>query len=259
MVTDNTEQPVIPVEAPAAPEADGGDTASQEGAITDAPQAEVAPETSAEVAPAPDVTQASAPDATQLPGSEAVPPQQAPATPQYTPEQLAKMQQDAIQYEEVRQRAALQNQATQYRTQLEQQGYLPEQAEALASQYMQSQEQQTKLIKQAEQYGQHLQGKQLAAEHFVKQYNLTVADLEQLRRYDDPQSMDNAAKTISHNRQRDAELSTLKQSQVPSQQVDNSQGTPDVGSDEGSWLDRYNSGDRTVNAVSAARRAAGLQ
>ena len=39
MVTDNTEQPITSAEAPAATEADVGDTASQEGAITDAPLA----------------------------------------------------------------------------------------------------------------------------------------------------------------------------------------------------------------------------
>jgi len=124
---------------------------------------------------------------------------------------------------------------------------------------MQSEERQQELIQQAQRYGDHLQGKQQAAEKMAKMYKLGIDDLVELRRYDDPQSMENAAKTISHNRQRDAELSALKQSQVPPQQVDNSQGSPEVAADEGSWLDRYNSGDRTANAVAAARRAAGLQ
>jgi hypothetical protein len=182
-----------------------------------------------------------------------------PATPQYTPEQITKMQQDANQYAQVQQRAALQGQADTYKTQLESQGYLPEHAEQAANQYMQSQEQQMRLMQQAEQWGQHLQGKQIAAEHFAKKYNLTIDDLSALKVYDDQATMENAAKTISHNRQRDAELAALKQSRVPPQQVDNSQGSPEVAADEGSWLDRYNSGDRTANAVAAARRAAGLQ
>ena len=71
--------------------------------------------------------------------------------------------------------------------------------------------------------------------------------------------MENAAKTLSQNRQRDAELAALKQARVPPQNLDNSQGSPEVAADEGGWLDRYNAGDRSSNAVTAARKAAGLQ
>ena len=257
MVTENVEQPI--------PQPDSSpDTGTVEAEVT--PQAEATgeapqPETVAEAPAEPTQTEGQLP----LPstGPAPVEPQQpmppTPATPQYTPEQITKMQQDANQYAQVQQRAALQGQADTYKTQLESQGYLPEHAEQAANQYMQSQEQQMKLMQQAEQWGQHLQGKQIAAEHFAKKYNLSIDDLSALKVYDDQERMENAAKTISHNRQRDAELSALKQSRVPPQQVDNSQGSPEVAADEGSWLDRYNSGDRTANAVAAARRAAGLQ
>ena len=182
-----------------------------------------------------------------------------PQAPQYTPEQITKMQQDAVQYEQMQSKAALQNQTDMYKRQLEAQGFLPEQAEQAAGTYMQSQQQQQTLMQQAEAYGQHLQGKQLAAEQFVKKYNLGIDDLTALRAYEDPTSMENAAKTLSQNRQRDAELATLKQARVPPQNLDNSQGSPEVAADEGGWLDRYNAGDRSSNAVTAARKAAGLQ
>lgn len=178
--------------------------------------------------------------------------------PQYTPEQLAQMQRASAEYEQVRQRAALQKQAAEYKNQLEAQGYLPEQADQLSSQYMQSQEYQATLVQQAENYGRHIQEKQQAVEFFVNKYNLGIGDMGALRAYDDPKSMDDAAKAMSANRERDAELARLKQAQVPAQSFDNSQGNPQVAADEGSWLSRYNSGDRTAPALAAAKKAAGL-
>ena len=178
--------------------------------------------------------------------------------PQYTPEQLAQMQRASAEYEQVRQRAALQKQAAEYKNQLEAQGYLPEQADQLSSQYMQSQEYQATLVQQAENYGRHIQEKQMAVEFFVNKYNLGIGDMGALRAHDDPKSMEDAAKAMSANRERDAELARLKQAQVPAQSFDNSQGNPQVAADEGSWLSRYNSGDRTAPALAAAKKAAGL-
>ena len=98
----------------------------------------------------------------------------------------------------------------------------------------------------------------MAVEFFVNKYNLGIGDMGALRAYDDPKSMDDAAKAMSANRERDAELARLKQAQVPAQSFDNSQGNPQVAADEGSWLSRYNSGDRTAPALAAAKKAAGL-
>ena len=114
------------------------------------------------------------------------------------------------------------------------------------------------IIQQAEQYGQHLQGKQIAAEHFAKKYNLGIDDFASLRQYEDPQSMEQGAKKLAADRERDNELAKFKQAQVPAQSFDNSQGNPQVAANEGSWLDRYNSGDRSPQADAAAKRAAGL-
>jgi hypothetical protein len=202
-------------------------------------------------------------EAASMPPTSAPAPQEGqqappPPAPQYTPEQIAKMQQEAAQYEQIQVRAALQNQTDQYKRQLELQGYMPEQAEHAANTYMQSEQQRMDLMKQANEYGQHIQGRQLAAEFLAKKHNLGLGDLEVLRQYDDPQSMEKAAQTLSANRERDAELARLKQAQVPAQTFDNSQGNPQVAADEGGWLDRYNGGDRSPSAQAAARRAAGL-
>jgi hypothetical protein len=181
-----------------------------------------------------------------------------PLAPQYSPEQLQQMQQATVEYQKVQMRAALQTQADAYKQQLEGQGYLPEQAEQAAAEYMNSQERQATLMQQADAFGRHLQEKQMAVEHFVKKYGLGMEDMGALRRYEDPQSMDAAAKKMSVDRERDTELARLKQGQVPAQSFDNSQGNPQVAADEGGWLDRYNAGDRSSSAQAAARKAAGL-
>jgi len=216
----------------------------------------------------------SAPDQTaETEGLTQTPPGSAPAptptdtaaetaTPQssspYTPDQIAKMQQDAAQYEQVQMRATIQQQADNYKKQLEGQGFLPEHAEHAANYYVQSQQQQINLMQQADQYGQHLHGKQVAAEHFAKQYNLGINDLAILRQNDTPEVMEAVAKKMAADRERDDELAQFRQSKVPAQEFDNSQGNPQVAANEGSWLDRYNGGDRSPSAISAAKRAAGL-
>ena len=113
-------------------------------------------------------------------------------------------------------------------------------------------------MQQAEQYGQHLQGQMMTAVHLAKKFNLDMDDLSTLRTYNDPQSMEGAAKKLAEDRKRDTELAAFKQARVPSQALDNSQGSPEVAADEGGWLDRYNAGDRSSSAQAAARKAAGL-
>jgi len=205
---------------------------------------------------APEVPEAPQQEAPTEPIAET--PVQPQAQPQYTPEQVQQMQQQAAQYQEMEAKAALQNQTQSYKTQLENQGFLPEHAEQAASYYMQSQQQQLNLVQKADEYAQHVQGQMLVAELFVKKYNLGIDDLTTLRTYNDPQSMEEAAKKLSGDRERDTELTKLRQAQVPAQQFDNSQGEPSVAQNDASWLDRYNSGDRSPNSVAAARRATGL-
>ena len=222
------------------------ETSTEEAPQTETPAAPIAEQPPAtEQAPAPE----------QPPATESAP--QQPQT-QYSPEQIQRMQEEARQYQEVQTRAALQNQTDSYRQQLENQGFLPEHAQQAAEQYTQTQQQQQVLMQQADAYGQHLQGKTLASEHLVKKYKLGIDDLAELRQHEDPQSMESAAKKLAIDRERDDELSRLRQAQVPSQQFDNSQGEPSVASNDAGWLDRYNAGDRSPNAVSAARRATGL-
>jgi hypothetical protein len=199
--------------------------------------------------------------------STETPSEQPPPTPepvQETPKQelspaeVAALRKQAAEYEELRQKAVIQQETQQYQQQLENQGYTTEQAQQSTQQYMQSRKAQQDLMKKADDYGQHILGKVAAAEHFGEKYNLTMKDLTTLRQAETPDVMEEMAKKISEDRKVRDELAQLRAAQVPPQKFDNSQGEPSVAANDASWLDRYNAGDRSPNAVSAARRATGL-
>ena len=190
--------------------------------------------------------------------TDALPPQQAPPLQQPPPD-YEQLQQQASQYQQVQQRAAVQQEAQRYQQQLEAQGYLPDQATQLASQFMQSRQQTLDMIRQNEQQVQEVMGKQAAAEHFAKMYKLDFNDMATLRLSQDPQQMEQVAKKIADDRKVRDELAQLRKAQVPPQQFDNSQGAPEVAANDGSWLDRYNAGDRSSNAVSAAKKVLGIE
>ena len=201
------------------------------------------------------------PPQAQTPAEQVLSAPEPPAEPtvpqqQMSPEQLRQMQMDQQQYQQVQLQAQLQNEAQRYQQQLEQQGYLPDQAQSIARQHMQSRAAQMDQARQNEFNQQVLLGKQAASEHFAKQYNLTFEDMATLRMANSPEQMEQVAKKISADRERDAELARLKQQQVPPQQFDNSQGAPELASNDDAWLDRYiYNNDRSPNAVAAARRA----
>ena len=253
MVTENVDQ--LSFETTDSPVDTGvveADTSPQEA--VEAPQAEA--EGLVDTAQAPPVQ---APPA-QAPPEPAgiVPPASSAPPPQYTPEQIAQMQAASNQYAQVQQRAALQGQVDNYKQQLENAGYLPEHAEQSAATYMQGLQQHATVVQQAEEWGQEIQGRVVNAERFAKKYNLGIDDLGALRAYGDAVSVENAAKKMAADRERDSELARLKQAQVPAQSFDNSQGNPQVAADDGGWLDRYNGGDRSPSAQAAAKKAAGL-
>ena len=214
-----------------------------------------------------------APDqaATPVQTTEAPPappaPQEAPAPEQPAPQQpapdqqaayIADMQRKAQEYEALRQRSILQQEALNVQKDMESKGYDPEQAQQYAQQYAQSRQSQQNIMTKADEYGQHLLGKVAASEHFAQQYGLGMADLGILRQAETPEVMENLAKQIKANRDKDAELEQLRKGQVPPQRFDNSQGVPEASSNETTWLDRYNRGDRSPQAQAAGRRAAGL-
>lgn len=269
MVTDNqelTQQSLPGTDAPpeeAAPE-------PQNPILSEIDKLNAAPEIDIDESP-PDAKEtegeATVPDAPPVapeasaspPAPEVATPETSPAPPQPTPEQIQQLQTQAAEYERLRQQAAIQNEVRSYQQQLESQGYAPEQAQQQATQYIQSRQAQQNLMGKADEYGQHLLGKVAASEHFAQKYKLSMEDLPVLRQAETPQIMEELAKRIADNYKDQAELTQLRKAQVPPQQYDSSQGEPQVASNDGGWLDRYNAGDRSANAVAAARRAVGME
>ena len=171
---------------------------------------------------------------------------------------LQEVEQQNLQYQQSQYQTQIQQHTEQYRLQLEQQGYLPEQADQIAQNWSSQQAQVAQIQQQQSDYVRHIQGQSAAAEHFAAQYDLNLPDLAELRKYSDPQSMESAARRMKSDREKDAEIARLKAQLVPSQSFDDSQSTPAAATDEGRWLERYNQGDRSSQAQAAARRAAGL-
>ena len=171
---------------------------------------------------------------------------------------IQEVEQQNLQYQQQQQQTQIQQQTEQYKQQLEQAGYLPEQADQIAQGWFSQQSQISQMQQQQSDYVKFMQGQSAAAEHFAAQYSLNLSDLAELRRHQDPQSMEAAAKRMKSDRDKDAEIARLKAQLVPSQSYDDSQSTPAASTDEGRWLERYNQGDRSSQAQAAARRAAGL-
>jgi hypothetical protein len=261
MVTQNNE-PVEAAEGPAPEPVEAVE--SQNPIIAEVERLNTTPDidisTEEEAPPAPPVAGPVAEPGPQVPEQAPVTPAEvAPRVEQMSPDQLATLRQQAGELEQLKQKAAIQQETQRYRQQLESQGYDEDQAQQGAQQYMQSRQAQQGLMQKADEYGQHLLGKMAASEHFAQKYSLQMADLSTLRQAETPEIMEELAKRLAGDRKMRAELEQLRKAQVPPQQFDNSQGEPDVASNESGWLDRYNAGDRSANATAAARRAAGLE
>ena len=170
----------------------------------------------------------------------------------------AQLEQQVAQNQQVQIQTQLQQSADQYRQNLEQQGYLPDQAQQVAQQWAAGKAQEFQAYSDQQYQLRSVEGKYVAAETYVQKHNLDVSDMAELRRYNDPQSMEAAAIRLKSDREKDAEIARLKAQLVPSQTFDDSQSTPAASTSEDNWLDRYNQGDRSDQAKSAARRAAGL-
>ena len=175
-----------------------------------------------------------------------------------TEDRLRELETKNAEYEQQQQQSQLQAQASQYAQQLERQGYLPDQANQIATNWMAQQSRETQLAQQQQDQIRYIQGQAAAAEHFATKYDLKLSDLAELKKYDSPPAMEEAAKRIKDIRTKDARIAELESKLVPPQEFDSSQSTPGASNNEDSWLDKYNSGDRSPNALAAARRAAGL-
>ena len=171
---------------------------------------------------------------------------------------LKQTEQQNIQYQAQQQQAELLKYRDDIQKKYEEDGYDQSQAKKMADDWAVQENQIAAIAKDQQQKVNFILGQANAAEHFAKQYDLQLADLTELRRYNDPQAMETAAKRMQSDRTKDARIAELEAKLVPTQNYDDSQSTPAASTDEDRWLERYNQGDRSNQASAAARRAAGL-
>ena len=174
-------------------------------------------------------------------------------------QQTIAQQQQQLQYlAEVDAQNKAQQQAIAYQKQLEEQGWMPDQAQTVAQNYvtqMQQSQQQQQQLKQQQEFKD---GQRNASIFFAKKYDLNWDDLASLEKYNSPQDMENEAKRMQELRQTKAELDRLKKAQVQPQQFDTNQPAASASGSEEELLDQYNSGVRNPQTEAAARRAAGF-
>ena len=188
---------------------------------------------------------------------------EAPVAPAPAPQddirgRMEQLERQNQQYQQSQYQASLNQNYEKYKSDLENAGYMPDQAEFVAKNWLSGVSQQAQAQQQQQEYVEYVQGQAIAAEHFAKKYSLGLEDLGQLRQHRDPASMEAAAKQISSVRAKDDEIAKLRSQLVPNQSFNDNQSTPAASNDEDRWLERYNQGDRSPQAESAAKRAAGL-
>ena len=199
-------------------------------------------------------------EGTSPPSDSEVPvaPAPAPVPQDNIRQRMDQLERQNVQYQQSQYQAALNQNYEQYKSDLENAGYMPDQAEFVAKNWLSGVSQQAQAQQQQQEYVEYVQGQAIAAEHFAKKYSLGLEDLGQLRQHRDPASMEAAAKKIFSERAKDDEIAKLRSQLVPNQSFNDNQSTPAASNDEDRWLERYNQGDRSPQAESAAKRAAGL-
>ena len=212
---------------------------------------------------APEVTEeATAPPAAETAGQQLPPPP--PLNEPYEggraelDQRLQQLEQENSQQRQQAFEGQIQQAQQTMITELENNGYDKQTATQLAANWAAQESQVAKMQQESLQKERFLEGRNNAAEHFANKYNLQLADLAELRRYPDPQTMEAAAKRLQGDRSKDARIAELEAQLVPKQNFDDSQSTPAASNDEDRWLEKYNQGDRSPQASAAARRAAGL-
>ena len=233
------------------------DTAEPEAPVEAEPEAVVTED-------APVVTEGQV-DAAVTTGTQQAPqqtPQQAPAQPapqvdQKSIDELRRYQQADAQREW---KDKVGKTARAYEQQLNDAGYMPEQARDQARRYIQQEQKfRQQETETAEMLG-YVQGKQAAAVHYMKKHGLAnqqmLSDLMALQAANTPGDMEREAQRMKRERALVAENARLKQGRVAPQTFDNSQGSAEATSNQDRLLDAYIAGDRSEAALKAARRLA---
>jgi hypothetical protein len=229
----------------------------------------VVPEVAEEEAPPTEVADAAepvSPEATA--GLPSVPPvapdagvpdqAPAPAQPQVDQRAIQELQQRRAAENERQWREKIGRSARTYEQQLQEAGYMPEQARDQARRYVQHEQKAKQQDEEALNMIGYVEGRQAAAVHFLKKHGLAnkqvLDDLIALQQTNTPAEMEKEAQRMRRERALVAENTQLKQGRVPPQTFDNSQGAAEASNNDARLLDAYINGDRSDAAVRAAAR-----
>ena len=222
--------------------------------------AEGTPEESPEAVPsgdAPVVTEEQVAAPADTVAQQAPPSQPAPQVDQKSIDELRKYQQADVQREWTEK---IGRTARAYEQQLNDAGYMPEQARDQARRYVQQEQKFRKQEEDSSNMIGYVQGKQAAAVHFMQKHWLAnqqmLNDLMSLQSANSPADMEREAQRMKRERGLIAENARLKQGRVAPQTFDNSQGSAAATSNQDRLLEAYIAGDRSDAAVKAARRLA---
>ena len=222
--------------------------------------AEGTPEESPEAVPSGDepvVTEEQVAAPADTVAQQAPPSQPAPQVDQKSIDELRKYQQADVQREWTEK---IGRTARAYEQQLNDAGYMPEQARDQARRYVQQEQKFRKQEEDSSNMIGYVQGKQAAAVHFMQKHGLAnqqmLNDLMSLQSANSPADMEREAQRMKRERGLIAENARLKQGRVAPQTFDNSQGSAEATSNQDRLLEAYIAGDRSDAAVKAARRLA---
>ena len=228
----------------------------EEGQVEEPETIEATPTEEATVAP----TEAAPTESADSFAGVAATPPPPPAAPEVDQKALQELQQRRVTEQERTWREQVGKQARTYEQQLQESGYMPEQARDQARRYVQQEQKFRKQDEEAANMVGYLQGRQTAAVHFMKKHGLAdkqmLDDFAALQQTNNPAEMEKEAQRIKNDRALRAENTQLKQGRVAPQTFDNSQGAAEASSSDNRLLDAYNAGDRSEAAVRAARRLA---
>ena len=181
-----------------------------------------------------------------------------PAAPQVDQAALAELQQRRVAEKEQTWRNNVGKAARTYQQQLEDAGYMPEQAKDQARRYIQQEQKFRKQDEEAANMVGYIQGRNLAAIHFLQKHGLAskqvIDDLAALQKASSPAEMEKEAMRMKNDRAMRAEIAQLKQGRVPPQTFDNSQGSAEATTNQDRLYDAYLAGDRSEAAVRAVRK-----
>ena len=157
-------------------------------------------------------------------------------------DRLQQLEQQNLQFQQQQRQQQLDSEVSKIQSDLEGQGYLPEQASQIATTLKEQAERESKIVNAAQQRESFLRGQYTAAIKFVQDYGLNLTDIETLRAYNTPAEMEREAKRMSETKEMQTKIASYEQGRVPSQQFDTGQSSPAAGRSRDRLLDDYING-----------------